>query len=76
MNAKKGWRDMEQKRNNDLRIRSIVISEGENRAPNRAMLRAVGFTDEDFNKPMIGIARKGIYPRDIMTKKRLKMLLP
>jgi dihydroxy-acid dehydratase len=40
----------------DLRIRSIVISEGENRAPNRAMLRAVGFTDEDFKKPMIGIA--------------------
>lgn len=40
----------------DLRIKSIVISEGENRAPNRAMLRAVGFTDEDFLKPMIGIA--------------------
>ncbi|TCT16109.1 dihydroxy-acid dehydratase [Natranaerovirga pectinivora] len=40
----------------DLRIRSIVISEGENRSPNRAMLRAVGFTDEDFKKPMIGIA--------------------
>lgn len=40
----------------DLRIRSIVISEGANRAPNRAMLRAVGFTDEDFKKPMIGVA--------------------
>ncbi|WP_025025863.1 dihydroxy-acid dehydratase [Caldalkalibacillus mannanilyticus] len=40
----------------DLRNRSIVISEGEHRAPNRAMLRAVGFTDEDFKKPMIGIA--------------------
>jgi dihydroxy-acid dehydratase len=40
----------------ELRIRSIVISEGANRAPNRAMLRAVGFTDEDFKKPMIGIA--------------------
>jgi dihydroxy-acid dehydratase len=40
----------------DLRIRSIVISEGENRSPNRAMLRAVGFTDEDFKKPMIGVA--------------------
>ena len=26
---------------------------GDNRAPNRAMLRAVGFIDEDFNKPMI-----------------------
>jgi dihydroxy-acid dehydratase len=40
----------------DLRIRSITISEGENRTPNRAMLRAVGFKDEDFTKPMIGIA--------------------
>ena len=47
---------MEQTGHNDLRIRSIVISEGENRAPNRAMLRAIGFTDEDFKKPMIGIA--------------------
>ncbi|WP_026674838.1 dihydroxy-acid dehydratase [Alkalihalobacterium bogoriense] len=40
----------------DLRIRSTDISEGVNRSPNRAMLRAVGFTDEDFKKPMIGIA--------------------
>lgn len=40
----------------DLRIRSHVISDDERRAPNRAMLRAVGFTDEDFQKPMIGIA--------------------
>lgn len=40
----------------DLRIRSKVISESEGKAPNRAMLRAVGFTDEDFKKPMIGIA--------------------
>lgn len=40
----------------DLRIRSKVISEGANRVPNRAMLRAVGFTDEDFKKPMIGVA--------------------
>ncbi|MFC0559548.1 dihydroxy-acid dehydratase [Halalkalibacter alkalisediminis] len=43
-------------KNKDLRIRSIDISEGENRAPNRAMLRAVGFTDDDFKKPMIGVA--------------------
>ncbi|MCR6112034.1 dihydroxy-acid dehydratase [Bacillus sp. A301a_S52] len=45
---------MEEKK--DLRIRSIDISEGVNRVPNRAMLRAIGFTDEDFKKPMIGIA--------------------
>ncbi|MFC0329727.1 dihydroxy-acid dehydratase [Paenibacillus sepulcri] len=40
----------------DLRIRSKVISEGVNRVPNRAMLRAVGFQDADFKKPMIGVA--------------------
>ncbi|GAK13386.1 LOW QUALITY PROTEIN: dihydroxy-acid dehydratase [Geomicrobium sp. JCM 19039] len=40
----------------DLRIRSRIISESPNRAPNRAMLRAVGFKDEDFKKPMIGVA--------------------
>ncbi|MCR6095190.1 dihydroxy-acid dehydratase [Salipaludibacillus agaradhaerens] len=45
---------MEEKK--DLRIRSKVISEGVNRVPNRAMLRAIGFTDEDFKKPMIGVA--------------------
>lgn len=33
-----------------------MTTDGDNRAPNRAMLRAVGFTDEDFHKPMIGIA--------------------
>ncbi len=36
--------------------RSKMITEGEVRAPNRAMLRAVGLTDEDFSKPLIGIA--------------------
>ena len=29
---------------------------GPGRAPNRAMLRAVGFVDEDFNRPVIGVA--------------------
>src|SRR5699024_3934735 len=32
------------------------VFDGKTRAPNRAMLRAVGFTDEDFKKPMVGIA--------------------
>ncbi len=36
--------------------RSRMITEGDVRAPNRAMLRAVGLTDEDFNKPLVGIA--------------------
>ena len=39
----------------DLRINSKVF-DGIMRSPNRAMLRAVGFEDEDFEKPMIGIA--------------------
>ncbi len=33
-----------------------MITKGDNRAPNRAMLRAVGFKDEDFSKPIIGVA--------------------
>ena len=40
----------------ELRINSKVFSEGPKQAPNRAMLRAVGLTDDDFNKPMVGIA--------------------
>src|SRR5438045_2629309 len=36
--------------------RSKMITEGDVRAPNRSMLRAVGLTDEDFNKPLIGVA--------------------
>jgi dihydroxy-acid dehydratase len=37
-------------------FRSKAITEGLERAPNRAMLRAVGFKDGDFAKPIIGIA--------------------
>jgi dihydroxy-acid dehydratase len=36
--------------------RSRLTTEGIGRAPNRAMLRAVGFLDEDFNRPMVGVA--------------------
>jgi dihydroxy-acid dehydratase len=36
--------------------RSRVITEGVQRTPNRAMLRAVGFGDADFAKPIVGIA--------------------
>ncbi|MBP1970714.1 dihydroxy-acid dehydratase [Virgibacillus natechei] len=39
----------------DLRVKSKVF-DGTMRAPNRAMLRAVGVTDDDFKKPMIGVA--------------------
>jgi len=37
-------------------LRSRTITQGVQRAPNRAMLRAVGFGDRDFEKPIIGIA--------------------
>ena len=37
-------------------LRSAAITQGFQRSPNRAMLRAVGFGDGDFNKPIIGIA--------------------
>src|SRR5437868_8666867 len=36
--------------------RSRRTTEGIERAPNRAMLRAVGFLDNDFQKPMVGVA--------------------
>src|SRR6516165_2714377 len=35
---------------------SRLTTEGPGRAPNRAMLRAVGFLDDDFSRPMIGVA--------------------
>ena len=38
------------------KLRSAVVTEGDSRAPNRAMLRAVGFGDADFGKPIVGIA--------------------
>lgn len=37
-------------------FRSKVVTQGVQRSPNRAMLRAVGFEDKDFNKPIVGIA--------------------
>ncbi len=36
--------------------RSQIITKGIQRSPNRAMLRAVGFGDNDFTKPIVGIA--------------------
>jgi dihydroxy-acid dehydratase len=37
-------------------LRSQVVTQGVQRTPNRAMLRAVGFGDQDFTKPIVGIA--------------------
>lgn len=36
--------------------RSKVVTQGVQRSPNRAMLRAVGFKDGDFSKPIVGLA--------------------
>jgi len=36
--------------------RSQVVTQGVQRTPNRAMLRAVGFGDHDFTKPIVGVA--------------------
>ena len=39
-----------------LNKRSQLITAGVARSPNRAMLRAVGFGDGDFDKPIVGVA--------------------
>ena len=39
-----------------MRPRSRDVTEGPQRAPARAMLRAVGFQDGDFDRPQIGVA--------------------
>jgi len=38
------------------KLRSSVVTEGDSRAPNRAMMRAVGFGDADFKKPIVAIS--------------------
>ncbi|MFT7405735.1 dihydroxy-acid dehydratase, partial [Zhongshania sp.] len=40
----------------NMRKYSALVVDGIESAPARAMLRAVGFTDDDFKKPQIGIA--------------------
>ena len=40
----------------DLKIRSHEVTSGAERAPARAMLRAVGMTDDDWSKPQVGVA--------------------
>src|ERR671937_1689685 len=40
----------------DKNRHSLLTTQGPGRAPNRAMLRGVGFHDDDFDRPMIGVA--------------------
>jgi dihydroxy-acid dehydratase len=42
--------------NSTYNRRSRLITQGVARSPNRAMLRAVGFGDSDFDKPIVGVA--------------------
>ena len=41
--------------NKNLRKHSSIVVDGVEQAPSRSMLRAVGFDDDDFKKPQIGI---------------------
>ena len=41
-------------------MKSSTITQGRDRAPARAMLKAIGFTDDDLRKPIIGIANTWI----------------
>jgi dihydroxy-acid dehydratase len=49
-------KDPPNRNGSDPRQHSRVVVDGAPKAPARAMLRAVGFTDEDFTKPQVGIA--------------------
>ncbi|HYP12374.1 MAG TPA: dihydroxy-acid dehydratase [Bryobacteraceae bacterium] len=43
-----------------MKLQSHTITQGKDRAPARAMLKAIGFTDEDLRKPIIGVANTWI----------------
>src|SRR5687767_12700827 len=43
-----------------MKLQSHTITQGHDRAPARAMLKAIGFTDEDLVKPIIGVANTWI----------------
>ena len=40
----------------DIKPRSHEVTDGYERAPARAMLRAIGMTDDDWRKPQVGVA--------------------
>src|SRR3974390_416155 len=39
----------------DMKLRSYEVTDGPTRAPARAMLRAIGMTDDDWSKPQVGV---------------------
>ncbi len=44
----------------NMKPRSGVITDGPDRAPSRAMLKAAGFSDEDLRRPIVGVANTWI----------------
>jgi dihydroxy-acid dehydratase len=52
--------NMPSKQSNDLKRNSRVITEGQSRAGARSMFKAIGFTDADLSKPLIGVANTWI----------------
>jgi len=44
----------------NLKPRSSVVTDGPDRAPSRAMFKAVGFSDEDLSRPIVGVANTWI----------------
>ena len=43
-----------------MKLHSYTITQGKDRAPARSMLKAIGYTDEDLRKPIIGVANTWI----------------
>src|SRR6201993_1842284 len=43
-----------------MKLQSHTITQGRDRAPARSMLKAIGFTDADLAKPIIGVANTWI----------------
>ena len=44
-----------------MKLNSYTITQGKDRAPARAFLKAIGLTDEDMKKPCIGIANTWMF---------------
>ena len=46
---------------NPMKPRSHLVTDGLERAPARGMLRAVGMTDDDWQKPQIGLGMRSLH---------------
>src|SRR5580704_8397470 len=50
-----------------MKPRSYEVTDGFERAPARAMLRAIGMTDGDWDKPQVGVRDAGGFPIEFVT---------